>query len=587
MHGCRIQWSFLGALFLWSAALLAQATPRFEATCNAKETLTDEPFEVVFTLYNARVRQLDPPSFKRLDAQGPFQAQAMTSINGRSTLSESYTYYARASKPGTYRIGSATVTTIKGKTFRSKPLTIKVVQAKKRSMAYSDRLKLQLEVSTEEAIVGEQINVDLRLYQSPDLKIESPNLVRIPTFDNAFAYDLNTFVDRGEYRVLDGQQFYSQVIQRWAVFPNKPGKVTLKPVVMDVSIVERQGGGLFSPIRLVRHRLQTDSMAFTVSDLDGGPAGYDGAIGTYQLQAHIDQNTVRSDDMVELTIRLQGQGNIKGVLPPRLEGELQYFDQFDPTIEEQVGVIDGLYGGVKQYTYVLTPKAEGSFSIRPSLTYFDAQQRKFVTIDTTLEVRVERGQTVLPAKTAFDTVQSAAAQVAAEAEAQLLTFKAPATKARWRATTAPIWWGSLGFWGLLSLPFLLALGVGLWQYQQRRLAARPEAQRRQAAAGSRAQRHLQAARVAQEQGQAAVFYKALSDALLGFVKDHYQLSTLELTKQNVQQLLTEQDVAPAQIEQLMHLLHTADQAVFAGLTNASSMEESYQAGVALLEALDQ
>lgn len=568
---------------------MAQAGgPRFEAVSTVEETLTDEPFEVSFRLLGGRVRNFEPPSFAGLEARGPQIFQSTAHVNGRTMINEIYTFYVRASKPGTYQIAPATVITTEGKSFRSKPLTIKVIQAKKRPNAYGTRLMVQMEVNTDQAVVGEQVNVDIRLFHTREVNIEQSFLIRQPSFENSFAYNLQTFRDPGEYRVVDGVQYYTEVIQRWAVFPNKPGNIVIEPAVLDINIQEDQGNSsLFIPYRLIRQRLQTDSLVVQVQDLDGGPLGYDGAIGCYELQAYLERPTIASDEMVELIVRLQGQGNIKTVLPPRLEGDLRFFDHFDPAMEEQAGVIQGQYGGIKLYTYALTPKATGSFEIRPTITYFNPQARKFVTIDTTLQIQIQPGSIPLPDQSAFDTVQTAAERVAAETEAALLEFRAPAQTAQWSRRNAAPFWGSVWFWLLLLLPFGAVAFAAGWQRQRAQQATQPDTLRRQANARSHAQKRLATAQQAQSAGNAAGFYKALSEALLGFVKDRYQLSTLELTKQNVRQVLEQHQMAAPQIEQFMQLLHTADQALFAGLTSEASMDQSYRDGIALLETLDQ
>lgn len=584
-------WDWLSVglfLVLYHQVAFAQAPPRFEAICNVKETLTDEPFEVVFQLQNGRVRNLEPPSFSRLEAQGPSVSLSVSAINGRSTQTESYRYYVRASKPGTYRIAPATVITSTGESLRSKPLTIKVVQAKKRANAYANKVMIQTEVSSEQILVGEQVNVDLRMYKLVDLNTERPMLVRGPDFGDAFVYDLNSFSDRGEYVVIDGQQYYTQLIQRWAVFPNKPGKLVIPPIIIDVNINEAQGGsGLFRPYRLIRNRVQTDSVVVSIQDMDGGPPGYEGTIGNYQLLAHVERNTITSDEVVEVTVRLQGQGNVKTILPPRMEGDHRYFEQFDPSVDEQAGMVNNLYGGIKDYTYIFTPKAEGTFTLRPTLVYFNTQQRKFVTLDTTLQITVQRGNAHLPSKAGFDTVQTASARILAEEEGALLSFREPVATATWVDATPTYWWGSWSFWLLLCLPFISLAGLWPIQRARARRAALPDALRRQAAAGSEAQRRLQTAHHALTEGQASAFYKAISSALLGFVKDRYQLSNVELTKQNVQEHLVAQQVDPTHVETLMHLLVTAEQALFAGLNSGTSMEQTYQKSKALLQALDE
>lgn len=250
-------------------------------------------------------------------------------------------------------------------------------------------------------------------------------------------------------------------------------------------------------------------------------------------------------------------------------------------------MVNQLQGGIKTFDYVLTPKALGEFTIRPRLVYFDGAARRFVNLDTTLTVVVKKGSVSLPTKAERDTAQSAAAIVAAENAVEDLQYRAPVLLQALHATPVKEFWGSALFWCLLFLPLLLLGGFFWYQQRQEQYANQPAAERRRQAAGQEATKRLQKAQQALEAQQATTFYKEISNALLGFVSDRYQLSTVELTKQNVQQQLEQQEVDSAKIQQLLTILATSERALFAGLADIASMEKIQQESQALIEQLQQ
>lgn len=557
----------------------------FEAYSSSRETITGQPFEVSFRLTNVRARKFDAPVFNGgLQAQGPSTSSSFANLNGISVISEIYSYYVVANKPGTYRIGAATVITTNGKSMRTKPITIKVKQAKKDANALQGKAFVRLEVNTNKAVVGEQVTLDYRIYTQ--VRIEQQQLLNYPSFDQAYVYDLNAYNSEGEIVEIEGEKYYTSSIRRIALFPSQAGKIIIEPIGMAIGVPAERAGP-FSPYRLRQYKIYSDSVVIDVRQLDGAPTGFNGAIGQYAFQAFLNKATISSDEVIELTLRVQGIGNIKNVLSPALPINERYFDSFDPTIEEQLRVVNQLQGGIKTFSYILTPKALGEFTLQPRLVYFDGPERRFITLDTLLTIVVKEGKTPLPTKAERDTAQSAAAIVAAEEEEEALQYLAPVAITNLYPAPLKAFLGTSLFWVLLVLPLLLLVAFVYYNNYQAKRANQPLAERRRQAAGSEASRRLQQAQKALEANQPTAFYKEISTALLGFVSDRYQLSTVELNKQNVQQQLEQQEVDPAQIKQLLSILATSDRALFAGLADTASMKKIQQESKALIEQLQQ
>ena len=147
------QLAFLIACFCFLSSLAQGQRVSFEASSSTRETITGEPFEVSFRLTNARARKFDAPVFNGLDARGPNQSSSYASINGISMISEIFSYYVVAKKPGTYHIAAATVITSKGQSLRSQPITIKVKQAKRSANPLQGKAFVRAEVNKNKAVV--------------------------------------------------------------------------------------------------------------------------------------------------------------------------------------------------------------------------------------------------------------------------------------------------------------------------------------------------------------------------------------------------------------------------------------------------
>lgn len=557
----------------------------FEAICNAREVLVGNPFEVTFQLRNAKVKKIDPPNFNGLQAQGPNIGQSFSYVNGRSSTNESYSYYLVAKKPGTYKIGSAKVITSKGKTLKTKTLTVKVVDRPSAddNSDLSGKVFLRTELSNTNAVVGEQVTVDIRIYTQ--VGIEQTEMVKEPTFENMYSHYLRSYADRPEIVVVEGDQYYTRIIRRIVVFPSKPGTIVVEPAILNIGIASNKGGGIFNPFAIESYTIKTLPVEINVTELGGVATGFSGAVGNYQMQAHVSKSQITSDDVVELTLRVRGEGDVKQILTPNIGVDKKYFDQFEPNINEDIREGGGLLGGVKEFQYVLTPKATGTFTVNPKFIYFDSKEKKFVTIDTTITINIAPGKSKLPTKAERDAAGDAPLVVDAIKAEDLMEFKAPLKSAQFTKGKQGFFLGSFLFWVLTLLPFISLFGFLQWKKKQGDLNNISDWERKRNNANSEAARRLQVAKSALDQADSKLFFNEISKALLGFVSDKYRIPTVELTKDNVRQKLAAQDIAAEKIDSLVRILQTSEMALFAGLTNSDSMEKVYQESTDLIQLM--
>ncbi|MBL4648143.1 MAG: protein BatD [Aureispira sp.] len=557
----------------------------FEAICNSREVLVGNPFEVTFQLKNAKVKKIEPPSFNGLQAQGPNIGQSFSYINGRSSTNESYSYYVVANKPGTYKIGSAKVITHKGKTLKSKPLIVKIVDRPSTddNSSLAGRVFLRTELSSTNVVVGEQVTVDIRIYTQ--VGIEQTEMVKEPAFENMYSHYLRSFANRPEILVVEGSRYHTQIIRRIVVFPSKPGVVVIEPAIIKIGIASNPGGGMFNPFSLESYTIKSLPVELNVSELGGAVSGFSGAVGNYQMQIHVSKNKITSDDVVELTMRIRGQGDIKQVLTPNIGVDKKYFDQFKPNINEDIREGGGLLGGVKEFQYVLTPKATGTFTVHPKFTYFNSKEKKFITIDTIITIDIAPGKNKLPTKAERAAAGDAPLVVEAIEPEDLIEFKAPLKNAQFTKGKQGFFLGSFLFWVVTILPFLGLIAFLQWKKKQVDLNNISDWERKRNNAGSEASLRLKVAKMALDQGASKLFFNEISKALLGFVSDKYNIPTVELTKDNVRQKLAAQNLAAEKIDSLVSILQTSEMALFAGLSNNESMGKVYQESTDLIQLL--
>lgn len=107
---------------------------------------------------------------------------------------------------------------------------------------------VRLELKDDNAYVGQQIILNLVLYTRTN--IESFQLLNEPLFDGFFSQAINDIRDQPHTVNIKGKEYYSQVVRRWALFPQKTGLYNLGPVNCNLDIaVENGQSSFFSGIR--------------------------------------------------------------------------------------------------------------------------------------------------------------------------------------------------------------------------------------------------------------------------------------------------------------------------------------------------
>ena len=137
-------------------------------------------------------------------------------------------------------------------------------------------------------------------------------------------------------------------------------------------------------------------------------------------------------------------------------------------------------------------------------------------------------------------------------------------------------YGSIGFWILLLLPFLTLGGVFYYKQQLIKDANIDPITRKRMKANSIASQRLSQAKIHFDHKDSRLFYNEISKTLLGFISDKLNIPNSELSKDNVQAQLEEQKIDRQHIDRVMTILKNCEMALFAGLDNSENMNQTYK-----------
>lgn len=203
---------------------------------------------------------------------------------------------------------------------------------------------------------GEQVTLQVGVFIDDELRSQlqrNPEYVA-PSVDGAIAYDLPVANDDLPSRMLDGARYRPFVFAR-ALFPLRSGVLRVPPARLVYTL--GAAGTLFG--RQERQTAQTREASVVVRELpaEGRPTSFAGAVGVYTMSAAVERGTGRVGDAVQLTVRIDGVGNVKLLPAPTIDIP----NVTSSPAGESIAVDSSglLVRGSKTFRFLLTPRASG------------------------------------------------------------------------------------------------------------------------------------------------------------------------------------------------------------------------------------
>ena len=559
-------------LFFFISTFAQQGEVSFTAIANAKQVVEGDFFQVDFTLKNAEWERFTPPNFTGFQQHGnPSSSQQTTMANGKWSSTKTLTYMVKAKKKGKYTIDPATAV-VNGKEVKSNKIPIEVVKGNPKSNnanasdgSYDGKIFVRAVPSATDVKIGQQITLDYKIFTK--VNVESFDMSEDPEYSGFYAENVRQFSYRWMQEVVDGETFNTKILKRVALYPQQAGLLTIEPVFMRIGVespnAKRRRSFFFKDLKYLP--FTTDSIQINVKTMDGDiPENFSGGVGRYLMLFSVDKNNMTTDDALTLKMTVRGNGDIKRVQAPDL-GLGDDFEVYEPRIlEEKNFEHNGEILGRKVFEYQAIPLKTGRFKIQPKLTYYDTDSLAFLTkTSAPVNINVKQGRKKIGSTSIAKTETTKAEFLPNNATTSL-------------SSKDNYFFGSLFFWILTVLPFLL-LGAA-FAYRQvleargnvdLTLLKSQQAQKVAKEKLSKAEHFLQ-------NQNSKEFYNEISNASFGYVSDKLNIPPSELSKANIQEKLQSLNVSQQYIDDLTKIIKTCEMALFAGMDNSASMQETYQ-----------
>jgi hypothetical protein len=344
-----------------------QATSRLERT----QLVEGEAVQWVIRLEGSGVTVPEPdfrdPGWAHVELRGT--ERQFTLVNGKPSSAVVYHFLVVPRTPGRHQLPAVTFHVGRSRV-HTEAIGVTVVGGGEEleRPAGEERLRLVARVDSRRVTAGEPVRLTVRFYQGmrllADPQYRAPD---VPGF-----WSEKTSEPRSYYVTEQGSRWL--VTESYTfLYPTVSGDLSIGSARMICLVPEEAGrerdpfASFLSPGasgKVVEVTSAPIPIEVVPPPAAGRPAGYRGAVGDLRLTVVADRTDIRADEMVNLTLRLTGQGNLR-IAPVPGWPDLHDFEIYSHGAEDSLDLEGSVPSGTKRIAIALLPRRQGDLEIPP------------------------------------------------------------------------------------------------------------------------------------------------------------------------------------------------------------------------------
>lgn len=573
-----------------------------------------ERFNLIYTL-NAEGTNFRGPDFKGLAVlSGPFTStsSSVQVINGKvsRTVEYTFTYLLQAGQEGVYEIPPARIS-VDGTIYESNALKIQAIKGSagqqgqqgssqqgsgsSGTTSLKDDVFIRAIADKNNPMQGEQVIVTYKLYYR--INISAPEFKKEPSFKGFWKNNL--LEDRQNYvqytEVYNGQKYNVAEIKKFALFPQKSGKIEIESgdAVCQGQVRAQSkkssdpffdnffNDPFFNRYQNVEIPLTSNSLTIDVQPLPstGRPVDFNGAVGDFTFESSIDKTELKANEAINLKFTVKGTGNIE-LIDKMNVGFPPDFEVYDPKINSNINATLTGVSGSKTFEYLIIPRTPGTFKINPvKFSFFDLKKKIYQTVTSPeFIIKVAKGDGNA-ANVTYSGVNQADIKYIGSDIRHIKTGMA-----NFRFIGA-YFFNSTTFYILMILPAVLFI-VFIITLKKELKKRTNIALMRNRKATKVAQKRMKKAHTYLQENKKDAFYEEVSQALWGYLSDKFSIPMANLSMETVKDTLLAREVNEESISHFMDTLNHCEFARFAPGENGSDMQNIYNESVGIISKIE-
>lgn len=549
------------SLAVLSLTISMHSQPVFETMLAKKKVVAGESFRVQYVVKNAStVEKFKIPPFKNFNlVSGPDIYKGTEVRENGVVLTTNIIVTLTAPQPGKFVLEGASAL-IDGAQKTSRDLFIEVLSKKdaadlKMQQAPSrhspalvleqgedilekirQHIFLRVSVNRKTCYVGEPVVAEFKLYSQLESRSE---VIKNPGFYGFGVHDVISPSDRLNFtETIDEATYDVHIIRKVQLYPLRPGTFTIDAMELDNEIFLSSQSAMDDQLtaaepEIYNLALRTPAVDIQVKPLPAGaPAGFNGAVGSFDVNARLQKSNLVQNDEGQLIITIRGKGNLSQVGMPDVTWPA-LLEAFEPLARENFDKQSVPITGTKIFEVPFVGNKAGNYKIDPVIfSYFNPATRQYETIRT----------------------EPVAVNILNQgnAENKNETVTDPST-----GTSSNLW-----IW-LVALPGLF-VAVFLWIKKKRPSNASVPTVEKERLPVSRIM-SLPARYIDEGGGK---FFAQLKDAVWMYFNERLDISGSDQTKQVLEARLREKGVDEILVDNIINLLEKCEWKIYTGETGA-------------------
>ena len=569
------------------------AQVKFEAQTERSSYGLNERIQLVFSINNEG-DNFEPPKFSGFKTEGPFinrgNQTSITVVNGKVSqkreISTQVIYYLTPIKKGVFTIGAASIQ-YNETTYKSAPIKITITDpiqmptypGQQNNANFGEGIHLVAEMSTKNPFVNEPVTVIYKLYFEPRSTVGNFRNFIAPKYEDFWSQYIDMKQLTAERGKFNGKDYSMVVLRKVILYPLEAGAKKIEPFKIDIDAEIPTGRRDFFgqyEMSVVQKSLSTGVQTINVKPLpeSGKPEGFTGAVGKFDFVVKPSKTTLKAGESLDLEISVSGKGNLKlftlpkPVVPSAIE-------MYEPAHTENVETpVTGMAGKISD-KYTIIPQFKGKYTIKPIVfSYYDLTTKSYKTI-TSNEITID----VLEGDGTIVSNQKATTE---QEVIKKDVFQYNKLKSEFASVHKKDFLGSGLFYSLLLAPLFLIPIV---------MIARKQKEAKDADAfGNRVRRNNKLVKkylseAKKQMGDKVPFYMAMEKALHNFLKAKLHIETVEMSKENIIEILQNKNASESSVNQFMELMNDCEFARYAPATD-TAMNNDFDRAIEIITELE-
>lgn len=536
---------------------------------------------------------------------GPYRSSQSSYqiINGHSSSSSSttFTFILSATKNGTFKIPSATVSA-NGHRYASRPAIVKVSgraaassgaprmhgaadnQPQMRPAGSAIRnsdLFIKVSASKNKVYEQEPVVLTYKVYSLVDLqelKGDMPDLTGFHTLEVPLPQQKSFHIENH-----NGKPYRCVTWSQYIMYPQMSGALKIPSIVFKGSIVQQNRD--IDPIEAflnggsgyveVKRDIVAPGLTLNVMPLPAKPANFSGGVGVFNISAQLNKADIKANDPFTIRVVVSGRGNLKLIKQPAVNFPKD-FDKYDPKITDKTKITANGLEGNMVYDFIAVARNQGEYTIPPvGFTYFDTQSHTYKTVRTqAFKISVGKGSG------GNSSVNDYSQDLRNK---DINPIKEGAYSVRDYNDT---FFGSSLYWALLVI-LTIAFAAIVMLMRKYIALGNDTVRSKQRRANRIALKRLRAANDSMLKGNKSSFYDDVLKAMWGYAEEKFNISHGNLNRSNVENVLVDNGIDRSLVEKFMQIIDECEMARYSQSAESADMNVIFEDAMNTITMIDE